>query len=164
MAIDVNNNLYYLGNKKKLSVYLQFHFLDYFPPIVCWICRFGIHEWAGLNVFPLWPSLQDFPVPTKDLPFRQKLCPTTSPLLWTKEPSILPFPSCILCSWTSLKLSWLPLSSTLSVKLLMAQRCLGYTLCLCRPALFQPTWFSSGWGRETRIQSQVHLACILHPS
>ena len=25
------------------------------------------------------------------------------------------------------------------VKLLMAQRCLGYTLCLCRPALFQPT-------------------------
>ena len=35
MAIDVNNNLYYLGNKRKLSVYLQFHFLDYFPPIVC---------------------------------------------------------------------------------------------------------------------------------
>ena len=37
MAIDVNNNLYYLGNNKKLSVYLQFHFLDYFPPVVCWI-------------------------------------------------------------------------------------------------------------------------------
>ena len=53
MAIDVNNNLYYLGNKRKLSVYLQFHFLDYFPPVVCWICRFRTHGWAGLNVFPL---------------------------------------------------------------------------------------------------------------
>ena len=35
MAIDVNNNLYHLGNNKKLSVYLQFHFLDNFPPVVC---------------------------------------------------------------------------------------------------------------------------------
>ena len=53
MAIDVNNNLYYLGNNKKLSVYLQFHFLDHFPPGVCWICRFMTHGWAGLNIFPL---------------------------------------------------------------------------------------------------------------
>ena len=63
MAIDVNNNLYYLGNNKKLSVYLQFHFLDHFPPGVCWICRFRTHGWAGLNVFPLLSSLQDFPPP-----------------------------------------------------------------------------------------------------
>ena len=98
MAIDVNNNLYYLGKNKKLSVYLQFHFLDYFPPVVVGSADSGPMCGQGSMYFPFYLSSRISQLPTKEPPFRQMLCPTTSPLLRTKEPSILPCPSCILCS------------------------------------------------------------------
>ena len=81
----------------------------------------------GSMYFPFDLSSRISQIPTKDSPFRQTLCHTTSPLLRTKEPSILPRSSCILCSWTSLKLSWLPLPSNLSVKLVLMRE--GSWLC-----------------------------------
>ena len=98
MAIDVNNNLYYLGNNKKLSVYIKFHFLDYFPPVVVGSADSGPMCGQGSMYFPFDLPSRISQLPTKEPPFRQTLCPTTSPLLRTKEPSILPCPSCILCS------------------------------------------------------------------
>ena len=81
MTIDVNNNLYYLGNNKKLSVYLQFHFLDYFPPVVVGSADSGPMGGQGSMCFPFYLPSRISQLPTKEPPFRQTLSPTTSPLI-----------------------------------------------------------------------------------
>ena len=79
--------------------------LDYFPPVVVGSADSGPMGGQGSMYFPFDLPSRISQLPTKDCPFRQMLCHTTSPLLPTKEPSILPCPSYILCSWTSLKRS-----------------------------------------------------------